>query len=118
MPWKGLAVKERKAPEVGRGEAANDTVDLLALAALKLTDAMELLACVELAAEVKPPDVRSGIDFYQEVTRFEITLIKEALRFSKGNQAVAAKLLRMNHTTLNCKIKQYKINPKLGLVNV
>lgn len=50
-----------------------------------------------------------GISFYDEVSRFEISLIRRALEFTGGHQSKAAKLLGMNNTTLNSKIKVYNI---------
>ncbi len=54
-------------------------------------------------------DLASGIDFYGEVARFETALIKLALEQTEGNQARAARLLGLRATTLNSKIKGYKI---------
>ena len=50
-----------------------------------------------------------GIDFYNEVQRFETGLIRLALDQTRGHQARAAKLLRIKPTTLNSKIKLYGI---------
>jgi len=50
-----------------------------------------------------------GIDFYNEVERFETGLIRLALDHTGGHQARAAKLLRIKPTTLNSKIKLYGI---------
>jgi DNA-binding NtrC family response regulator len=50
-----------------------------------------------------------GIDLFQEVKGFEINLIKLALKQTHGHQARAAKLLNINPTTLNSKIKLYGI---------
>ena len=47
------------------------------------------------------------ICFYEEVTRFEIALIKMALKRTKGHQVRAARLLNLNPSTLNAKIRQY-----------
>ena len=52
-----------------------------------------------------------GIDFYDEIERYEIELIKSALNKCGGNQSQAARLLRMKSTTLNAKMKQYGLNP-------
>lgn len=52
-----------------------------------------------------------GIDFYHEVERYEIELIKSALSHCDGNQSRAAKLLHMKSTTLNAKMKHYGLNP-------
>jgi DNA-binding NtrC family response regulator len=55
-------------------------------------------------------DVGRGINFYEEVRRFEIDLIRRALDQTGGHQSRAARLLGMNPTTLNSKIKTYNIN--------
>ena len=47
------------------------------------------------------------IDFYQEVEQFERLLIRRALRQTAGHQIDAARLLNLNPSTLNAKIKQY-----------
>jgi DNA-binding NtrC family response regulator len=54
-------------------------------------------------------DISKGISFYDEVSRFEIELIRRALEITGGHQSRAAKLLGMNNTTLNSKIKVYNI---------
>jgi DNA-binding NtrC family response regulator len=54
-------------------------------------------------------DITRGISFYDEVSRFEIELIRRALEITGGHQSRAAKLLGMNNTTLNSKIKVYNI---------
>ncbi|MGI9065332.1 MAG: helix-turn-helix domain-containing protein [Pyrinomonadaceae bacterium] len=54
--------------------------------------------------------VSDGIDLFQEVKQFEINLIKLALSQTRGHQARAAKLLNINPTTLNSKIKLYGID--------
>ena len=56
-------------------------------------------------------DVSKGISFYDEVNRFQIELIKRALEITGGHQSRAAKLLGMNTTTLNSKIRYYNIRP-------
>src|SRR6476620_2107907 len=50
-----------------------------------------------------------SICFYDEVERFEIALIKAALKKSNGHQVNAARLLNLNPSTLNAKIKQYNL---------
>ena len=52
-----------------------------------------------------------GIDFYDEIERYEIELIKTALTKCRGNQSQAARLLRLKSTTLNAKMKHYGLNP-------
>jgi DNA-binding NtrC family response regulator len=57
-------------------------------------------------------DIGRGINFYDEVRRFEIDLIRRALEQTGGHQSRAARLLGMNATTLNSKIKTYNIDPR------
>jgi transcriptional regulator with PAS, ATPase and Fis domain len=64
---------------------------------------------IDEAARLQSLNFAEGIDFYQEVERFEVGLIRRALEQTSGNQARAAKLLRIKPTTLNSKIKLYEI---------
>ena len=59
--------------------------------------------------QVPTPAVEHGLDFYDEVSRFEIALIKEALKLAEGHQTKAAQLLNLKATTLNVMIKRYNI---------
>ena len=82
------------------------------LAAALLTEAETLArdkAFTEEATRLRPLDIVGGIDFYAEVERFETHLIKMALAETAGNQAKAARLLGIKATTLNSKIKLFKI---------
>lgn len=54
-------------------------------------------------------NLAEGIDFYGEVERFESGLIRLALDQTHGHQARAAQLLHIKPTTLNSKIKLYRI---------
>ena len=54
---------------------------------------------------------RSGVDFMDEVRRFEVELIRWALMHTGGHQRRAARLLNLKVTTLNAKIKRYGIRP-------
>ena len=62
------------------------------------------------ASNAAVQDIGRGINFYEEVRRFEIDLIRRALEQTSGHQSRAARLLGMNATTLNSKIKTYNIN--------
>ena len=57
----------------------------------------------------------SGISFYEEVQRFEISLIRTALSRTGGHQRRAARLLGIKPTTLNNKIKFYNIDIRATL---
>ena len=72
--------------------------------------AMKLLSEVQSINNVSTLNIESGFDFYAEVSRFEIDLIKRALLQTGGHQVRAAKLLNLKVTTLNSKIKHYNIS--------
>ena len=57
-------------------------------------------------------DIARGISFYDEVKKFEIDLIRRALEQTGGHQSRAARLLGLNATTLNSKIKTYNIQAR------
>ena len=89
-------------------------VQQLTLLAKALASEIEILQA-ELATDRnrdKPVVLdNDGIDFYHEVERYEIELIKSALNRCGGNQTQAARLLHMKSTTLNAKMKHYGLNP-------
>jgi DNA-binding NtrC family response regulator len=62
-------------------------------------------------------ELSDEIDFYEEVRRFEIALIERALLRAAGSQTGAAKLLKLNLTTLNSKLKTYEISVAKLLTN-
>ena len=72
--------------------------------------ALRLLREVQSIHEVEVKSLGAGVDFYSEVSRFEIDLIKCALLQTNGHQRQAARLLNLKVTTLNSKIKHYNIN--------
>jgi transcriptional regulator with GAF, ATPase, and Fis domain len=53
---------------------------------------------------------KRGVNFYDEVMKFEIELLRQALAKVGGNQRAAARLLTMKTTTLNSKVKLYRLN--------
>src|SRR6185369_8368847 len=71
--------------------------------------ALNLLREVEsLRRAHQVPDEKLGL--HEEVQRYEIELIRQALHRTRGNQRRAAKLLGVKVTTLNCKIKRFGIS--------
>ena len=78
---------------------------------------LRLLCEVQSINEVNTLSIENGFDFYDEVSRFEIDLIKRALLQTGGHQVHAAKLLNLKVTTLNSKIKHYNIGLS-GFANV
>lgn len=95
------------------GAAPQDEDDDLILGASNINGLRELtfqlLRKMESIGEVHTPDIESGVDFYDEVSRFEVDLIKRALVRTGGHQRRAARLLNLRVTTLNSKIKHYNI---------
>ena len=83
--------------------ASQDKIQRLKQMALRLFREMQSLN------EVHTLNIDGGLDFYDEVTRFEIDLITRALLHTGGHQGRAARLLNLKVTTLNSKIKHYDI---------
>jgi transcriptional regulator with GAF, ATPase, and Fis domain len=71
--------------------------------------ARSLLAELESMGSLATPEPEQNIRLDDQVKRFEIALIRAALVKTNGNQARAACLLGVKHTTLNSKIKRYRI---------
>ncbi len=71
--------------------------------------AQALIREIDSLRSTQLPDVEHGVNFYEEVERFEINLIRSALERTGGHQTRAARILGLNITTLNHKIKRYKI---------
>ncbi len=73
--------------------------------------ALTLLREVESLRVSQRPVTNRNVRLYDEVQRFEIELIRSALVRTDGNQSRAAQLLGVKLTTLNTKVKRYKIPP-------
>jgi DNA-binding NtrC family response regulator len=58
---------------------------------------------------IRQCDIENGINLVEEVRRYEKSLIRLALERTGRNQARAARLLGINATTLNYKIKLYHL---------
>ena len=80
---------------------------IAALRELTLT----LLREVEALGGSQSQEMKRSISLQEEVRRFEIDLIRYALRQTGGHQVRAARLLGLKVTTLNSKIIRYKIDP-------
>jgi DNA-binding NtrC family response regulator len=66
-------------------------------------------ALAEASATPENLELKSGVDFFEEVRRFEMRLITRALELTGGNQSRAARMLGLGTTTLNYKVKAYKL---------
>lgn len=104
--WESAGLELSDASANGNEELAAAPSNLTTLKELTV----RLLREVQCISEVRPVSFDNGLDFYDEVSRFEIDLIKRALLLTAGHQARAARLLNLRATTLNSKIKHYGIN--------
>ncbi|HEX8459660.1 MAG TPA: helix-turn-helix domain-containing protein [Pyrinomonadaceae bacterium] len=71
--------------------------------------ALTLLKEVQTISTLEATDIVRGIKFYDEVERFERELIMRALELTGGHQVRASRLLGLKVTTLNSKVKRYRI---------
>jgi len=60
-------------------------------------------------------EIQERVDFFEVVRKFETRLIKRALLHAGGSQRKTARLLGINTSTLNNKIKRYQIPVKVVL---
>jgi len=110
-PWPGN-VRElenviERAVIIARGDRL--TLECLPDEILDPRAAADFLHRVKTEDLTRDIPIAQGISFYDEVAKFEISLIRRALEITGGNQSRAARLLGMNTTTLNSKIKAYNI---------
>ncbi len=96
-----------------RKAVAAERLEKIRELASELLDQAESLdhenALAETSAAVENLHLKAGVNFFDEVRRFEVRLIVRALELTGGNQTRAAKLLGLGTTTLNYKIKSYGI---------
>ena len=69
-----------------------------------------LLEKLNSLQSARPGRTDGSVKLSDEVQRFEIDLIRSALDRTGGNQVRAARLLGVKPTTLNAKLKRYKIS--------
>jgi transcriptional regulator with GAF, ATPase, and Fis domain len=103
--WRGEGIPSAKGPQASallRETTLDNRLSSLRTVALTLLDAVDSLRRAQ-------PVSRDHIRLQDEVQRFEADLIRAALEKTGGNQARAARLLGVKHTTLNAKIKRYRI---------
>lgn len=90
------------------GLALLSTIPVARLDAVRIL-AMALVRALESGSE-GDPGRGVGINLRDEVQRFEANLIKSALAYTGGRQRRAARLLGINVSTMNERIKRYKLN--------
>jgi len=72
--------------------------------------ALSLLREVDALRKTNQAGSNEKLGLHEEVQRYEIELIRQALHRTRGNQRRAAQLLGVKVTTLNCKIKRFGIS--------
>jgi transcriptional regulator with GAF, ATPase, and Fis domain len=95
--------QNRLAGGANRSDLLDSKISYLKILALSL---LREIASVE---KMEDGQGRDSIDLHAEVGRFERELIRSALIQTGGRQRPAARLLGTKVTTLNTKIKRYKI---------
>lgn len=103
---RGLPTRTRRVQPARRAEKIREMASALLEEAASLEHESGM---AEVTAAVETLNEGSGIDFFDEVQRFEIRLIRRALELAGGNQVRAARLLGLGNTTLNYKIKSYQL---------
>jgi DNA-binding NtrC family response regulator len=91
--------------------SSDDSIRRLRLLIANLISEVESLVPADSKStdQSDPLETGDSINFYEEIKRFKIALIKSALHRTGGNQVLAAALLNLNSSTLNAKIRQYNI---------
>ncbi len=97
-----ISMHEQPAPGLDNGMLHN-RLELLRELTLSLLTELESLG----RSAIPAPESELSLD--EEVKRFEISLIRAALAKAHNNQARAARMLGVKHTTLNAKIKRYQL---------
>ena len=110
--WRGegmsSSLSSPKAPQAStllRETIIDNRINALREVALTLLDAVDSLRSAQ-------PSRDHSLRLQDEVRRFETDVIRTALEKTGGNQARAARLLGIKHTTLNAKIKRYRISQR------
>jgi len=109
------AVEVRPQHRMGRGvtsgviqQLKRTTTTDVRISSLKIL-CLTLLEQIESLEMEADGDSAEGLDIHSEIRLFEAQLIKNALIKTGGRQRQAARVLNMKVSTLNAKIKRYKI---------
>ncbi len=104
LTWKAEdTITSRQAANLLRDEAFESRLSSLREVAIDLLNAVDCLK------ETTTSSSSQTLNLDDEVRKFEADLIRAALVRTNGNQARAARLLGVKHTTLNAKIKRYQL---------
>ena len=106
MNWR---VEQASDLAIGSGTRFESSLDNERLNALRNL-VLLLLREIESIQLERPAPADESASLQDQVQRFESDLIRQALHRTRGNQARAARLLGVKHTTLNAKIRRYEIS--------
>jgi DNA-binding NtrC family response regulator len=70
----------------------------------------EVLSTLESITAQEQFVLSEEFNLMEHLQQYEADIIRHALRLTKGNQIAASKLLGINYTTLNSKIKRYQLD--------
>ena len=104
-----LVVDPDAQPRVAKNRAASVEIPAVKFAASRVL-AMALVATLENESESDPE--KNHFSLRELLQRFEVNLIKSALEHTGNRQRRAARLLSINVSSLNARIKRYKLDPK------
>ena len=105
-----MNTRPKDSDEMADVNSAQDQVDQLKAISMLLLREIENLKHNREDFESKLRDRKKAVDFADEVQKFEESIIRAALITTSGSQIKAAELLTTKLTTLNAKIKRYKID--------
>ncbi len=95
----------------GRRALHERITELVELASDLTKSISKLSSGLETLRYLEQPVFDDEVDFHAEVERFEMWLIKRALKRTGGSQNETARLLRMRPTTLSSKLKSFRLGP-------
>lgn len=101
---------EQDSSFVEKTKPVADTVEEVEQAEVQETGSTASSASSSDTSESAVPDLEEGLDLKSYLVEMEVQLIEQALAKTDGNVSQAAKLLKMNRTTLVEKIRKYELN--------
>ena len=106
----GVLTCKRENEETSTDNQAGPS-EFLAHSLLSLRDAaLNVLREVDAHRIDRESRFGGNLSLHEAVQRYEIDLIRDALKRTRGNQRRAARLLGVKVTTLHCKIKRFGIS--------
>jgi len=108
-----LASLDGNAHELADPKALAKRFEVLREIAEILVEEIEVFSQMEAVAKLQSFEMNDAIDLREEIRRLETYLIRSALKRTGGHQTKAARLLGINLTTLNQKLKRLGISANM-----